>query len=257
MDFLQIFVLSLVEGITEFLPISSTGHLILVSDLLNVTETNFSKSFEIVIQLGAIMAVVGIYTKKVLQNLKLIPILLTAFLPSAFLGFLFYDFIKSSLLGNESVTVLMLFVGGVLIILFEKFYRKTTHQTVNLEKVNFMQALLVGIGQSFSMVPGVSRAAATILSGMATGMDRKTSVEFSFLLAVPTMFAATFLDLYKSDFNFSQTEYLQLVLGVIISFVTAYLAIKTLLKFVNTNSFVIFGVYRIILAVVFYFLFLN
>lgn len=254
MDYLQAVILSLVEGLSEFLPISSTGHLILASDLLNIAQTDFVKSFEIIIQLGAVLAVVFLYWKKIFTSFNLWPKLVVAFLPTAAVGLALYQVIKDLLLGNSTVTVAALLIGGILIILLEKLYDEKSHHLESLDQVSHKQAFLIGLCQSVSVIPGVSRAAATIIGGMFLGLKRQTAVEFSFLLAIPTMFAATGLDLIKSDFSFSSDQYTLLAIGFIGSFITALIAVKFLLKYVQTHNFVAFGVYRIILAVVFWLL---
>lgn len=247
MNIIQAITLSIVEGITEFLPISSTGHLILVSDLLNIPQTEFVKSFEIIIQLGAILAVVVIYFKKLVTNfdIKLWKNILLAFLPSAIFGLFFYKYIKMYLIGNSVVVIWSLLIGGITMLLFEKLY-KPSHRSQSA-----IHYLGIGLFQILSMVPGVSRAFATIFGGMVVGMDRKTATEFSFLLAIPTMAAATTLDLLKTDPSvWSNSNIATLLIGFVASFFTAYVVIKWLIKFVQDNNFNIFGWYRIILALV-------
>lgn len=252
MDYLQVFILSLVEGLTEFLPISSTGHLVLTTKLLNIPQTDFVKSFEIIIQLGAVSAIVLLYWKTLLTKKVVWLKVLVAFLPTAVVGFTLYRLVKDILLGNTTITLLALFFGGVILIILELIYKEKDHHTDKIEDLTFKQAFLIGLAQSTSIVPGVSRAAATIIGGLFVGLKRKTAVEFSFLLAVPTMLAASGLDLIKSDFNFSQTEVIQLILGFIASFIVAILAVKFLLKFIQTHTFIPFGVYRIVLAILFW-----
>lgn len=254
MDFIQAIILSVVEGLSEFLPISSTGHLILTSKLLNIPQTEFVKSFEIIIQLGAILAVVFLYFKKIITNFKLWSKLLIAFLPTAIIGLTLYRLIKDFLLGNSLITLLALFLGGILLIILEKTYKEQKHHISTLDQMTSKQAFLIGLCQSISIIPGVSRAGATIIGGMFLGLKRTTAVEFSFLLAIPTMAAATALDLIKSDFNFSQHEYSLLTLGLLGSFITAIFAVKFLLKFVATHTFIPFGIYRIILSILFFLL---
>jgi len=245
MNLFQTLLLSIVEGVTEFLPISSTGHLILVSDLLNILQTEFVKSFEIIIQLGAILSVVVIYFKKLLTNFDLWKKIIIAFLPSAIFGLIFYRHIKLYLIGNSQVVVWSLLIGGVVMLLFEKFHKSTVHRS--LFTVHY---LVIGLFQIFSMIPGVSRAFATIFGGMAVGMNRKEAAEFSFFLAIPTMLGATVLDLVKTDIStWSVVEGRLLVIGFVGSFITAYLVVKWLIKFVQNNNFIIFGWYRIILAI--------
>ena len=253
MNFLQVLTLSIIEGLTEFLPISSTGHLILASKLLEITETNFLKTFEIVIQLGAIMAVVVLYMKKFLSSINLIKKIIVAFIPTAVVGFTFYPIIKDFLLGSSTVTLNALFWGGIALIGVEWFLKRKKKETQNPGEITYRQALLIGTFQSFSVVPGVSRAAATIVGGLVMGLDRPTATEFSFLLAVPTMLAASALDIYKSREFISQTGSLTLFVGTVLSFVFAMLAIKFLINFVKRHDFTWFGIYRIALSALFWF----
>jgi len=248
MDIFQTIILSVVEGITEFLPISSTGHLILVSNLLKIFQSEFVKSFEIIIQLGAILSVVVIYFKKLITNFELWKKIITAFLPSVVFGTLFYKLIKSYLIGNSLVVVWSLLIGGIVMIIFEK-YHKNKEKTLSLKDY-----FLIGLFQVFSMIPGVSRAFATIFGGMVVGMKRKEATEFSFLLAIPTMFGASVLDLVKTDLSvWTSSNLTLLIIGFIGSFMTAYITIKFLIKFVQTHDFVVFGWYRIIVAILFAF----
>lgn len=252
MDFIQAAILSIVEGITEFLPVSSTGHLILTADLLKIPQTDFVKSFEIIIQLGAILAIVFLYAKTFFTNRTIWLRILIAFLPTALIGLTLYKLIKNFLIGNTLVTLAALFIGGIILIILELQNKKPTLDKI--EKITLKQAFLIGVCQSISVIPGVSRAAATVAGGLLVGSNRKTAVEFSFLLAVPTMLAATGLDLVKSNFAFSQKEYLLLSVGLIGSFVVAIAAVKFLLKFIQTHTFIPFGIYRIILASLFWIL---
>jgi undecaprenyl-diphosphatase len=253
MTILQTLILSIVEGITEFLPISSTGHLILVSKLLNVPQTEFVKSFEIIIQLGAIMAVVVLYFRKLIGNKKLYPKILAAFLPSAVIGFILYKFIKQYLIGNPQIVLLSLFLGGILLIILEKLLAGIKIKNdLTIEQLGTKQCLLIGLSQAVSMIPGVSRAAATIIGGMAVGLSRQNAVEFSFLLAIPTMAAATGLDLLKSYKYFSGQDIKMLVIGFVLSFISAKIAVKWLIKFMKNHSLAAFGVYRIALAIAFW-----
>lgn len=250
MDFVHALILSVVEGFTEFLPISSTGHLILASDLLKITQTDFVKTFEIAIQLGAILAVVYLYWKRLISSILLWKKIIVAFIPAAGVGFFLYSFIKDILLGNTLVVLAALFLGGLALIFLEK-YHKEKGTSEKLENISYRNALIIGLFQSISVIPGVSRAAATIAGGMLVGLKRKTAVEFSFLLAIPTMFAATTLDILKSGFTFSQNELLLLVVGFLGAFLTAIVAVKFLLSFVQKHTFIPFAIYRIILALLF------
>lgn len=251
MNLINVLILSVVEGITEFLPISSTGHLILASKILGIAETDFVKTFEIVIQLGAIMAIVVLYTKKFL-NINMLKKLFVAFLPTAIVGFTLYPVIKGFLLGSSSVTLNALFFGGVALIGIEWFLKRKRNETRNPGNITYRQALLIGTFQSLSIIPGVSRAAATIIGGLTSGLDRQTATEFSFLLAVPTMIAASALDIYKSREVIAQGGYLTLLTGTVLSFIFAMLAVKFLLNFIKKHDFTAFGIYRIILAILFW-----
>jgi undecaprenyl-diphosphatase len=253
MTFIHTLILSIVEGITEFLPISSTGHLILTSHFLNIQQTEFLKSFEVIIQLGAILAVIVFFWKKLLTNRSLWPKIISAFIPTAILGFLFYDFIKAYLLGNELITLVSLFVGGIILIIIEKYGKSTASEEKSYREITYKNAFIIGLFQSVSMIPGVSRAAATIIGGMIMGLPRTTAVEFSFFLAIPTMMAATGLDLIKTNFSFTNDEIILLLIGFFGAFITALFTIKFLLSFIQKHTFITFGIYRIILAIVYYF----
>jgi undecaprenyl-diphosphatase len=257
MNFLHVVILSLVEGLTEFLPISSTGHMILASKLLGIAETDFLKTFEIVIQLGAIGAVVVLYFNKfwksLTTNFDLIKKLIVAFIPTAIVGFTLYPLIKNVLLGSSAITLWALFIGGVVLIMIEYFLRKKTinHKAYGIQP-SYRQAFIIGTFQSLSVIPGVSRAAATIVGGLLSGLDRPTATEFSFLLAVPTMVAATGLDLFKSRNTLLSGNISMLVLGTVLSFIFAIFAVKFLINFVKKHDFTAFGIYRIILAILFW-----
>jgi undecaprenyl-diphosphatase len=259
MDIFQAIVLSVIEGVTEFLPISSTGHMILAASLLGIGESEFVKSFEIIIQLGAILAVFFMYLKFLLKNPGVWVKLIAAFLPTAIVGLVFYHDIKLYLLGNTNVVLWSLFIGGVALVVWERLMKSRNlgdkkEVAKGIEDLSFKKAFIIGVFQSLSVVPGVSRAAATIIGAISMGLSRQAAVEFSFLLALPTMFAATGLDLVKSGFSFSSSEWGILLIGFVGAFVTAALSVKYFLKFVKNHTFVSFGVYRILLALIFWFL---
>lgn len=257
MDHSQALIFAIVEGITEFLPISSTGHLVLTAKLLNIPQTDFVKSFEIIIQLGAILAVVFLYWRKIWTNKKVWKPIILAFIPTAIIGLTFYSAIKNVLLGNELVTLYALLIGGIILIIIEYFYKEQEGAVSEIEDISTKNALLIGIAQSFSIIPGVSRAAATIIGAMLLRTKRKTAVEFSFLLAIPTMAAATGLDLIKANFSFTPSEYSVLAVGFVGSFIVAIFAVKFFIKFVQTHTFIPFGIYRIILALFFFLFIVN
>ena len=251
MDLYETIILGVVEGFTEFLPVSSTAHLILTSKLLRLESSNFLKSFEVAIQLGAIASVISLYWKTLISRWDLKKKILVAFVPTAVVGLFFYGLIKNILFENYMISVYSLLIGGVLLVLFELFHEEKNDKDGDLLDITYTKALAIGAFQSISIVPGVSRAAATILGGMLLGIRRKTIVEFSFLLAIPTMAAATGLDLLKSADSFSRSDSVNLALGFVISFVVATLSIKCLLKFIQNHNFISFGIYRIMVAIIF------
>lgn len=253
MNLIHTVLLSVVEGITEFLPVSSTGHLILASRLLHIPESEFVKSFEIFIQLGAIMAVVSLYFRRIIKEPLLMRPILIAFLPTGILGVLFYKLIKTYLLGNDLVVVFALSgIGGILILLERFWFSSHGKSSTSIQSLNTKHLLTIGLCQSLSMIPGVSRAAATIVGGLLSGLNRKDAVEFSFLLAVPTMAAATGLDVVKNAYAFSPTELAQLILGFCISWITAHFVIKSFIRFVTHATFIPFGIYRIVIALAYW-----
>lgn len=254
MNILQVIILGVVEGITEFLPVSSTGHLMLVANRLGLIQTEFMKSFEIAIQLGAILAVIVLYWKTLVHNWEVWKRVLTAFLPTACVGLIFYKIIKRFLLANNQVVLWSLFLGGILLIIFEIFYREKEEAIHTIQSISYRQSLFIGLFQSISIIPGVSRAAATIIGGLALGLKRRTIVEFSFLLAIPTMVAATALDMMHSAGSFDRQQFILLGIGFLVSFFIATIAIKSLLVFIKRHNFVLFGIYRMAVAALFWFL---
>jgi undecaprenyl-diphosphatase len=252
MNFFQAVILSAVEGITEFLPISSTGHLILASKLLNIPHSGLLTTYEIVIQLGAVLAVTTLYSKKLLSSMDLIKKLIVAFVPAAIVGFTLYPVIKNVLLGSSQITLQALFWGGIALIVAEIILKNKKPVTENVESVSYKQAFLIGAFQSVSVIPGVSRAAATIFGGLTTGLNRTTAAEFSFLLAIPTMFAASGLDIWKSRGEITEGWILTLFAGTVLSFIFSLISVKFLISYIKKHDFKIFGVYRIILALIFW-----
>ncbi len=251
MYFFHAIIIAVVEGITEFLPVSSTGHMILTADLLRIPYSDFLSTFTISIQLGAILAVVFLYWKKLFAGLEIWKKIIIAFLPSAILGFTFYPFIKQMLVGN-TVVLRSLFFGGIALIIFELWYKEKETDIAEVENISYKQSFIVGLYQCIAMIPGVSRSAATIIGGLTQRMKRQVIVEFSFLLAIPTMGAATGYDLLKNATAFSFDQFGLLSIGFIIAFLVAVLSIKFLLSLVKKYTFLGFGVYRIIIAIVFW-----
>ncbi|MCK9432244.1 MAG: undecaprenyl-diphosphate phosphatase [Candidatus Omnitrophica bacterium] len=253
MNILDVLIFGFVEGVTEFLPISSTGHLMLTARLLHLAPSEFVKSFQIAIQLGAVLSVAVVYRKQLAGGSRIWKHLLVAFLPAAVIGGFFYAVIKRYLLASSQVVLWSLFLGGLFLVVFEFFYRQKENAVDDLARISYPQALLIGLFQSVAMIPGVSRSAACIVGGLAAGLKRRVVVEFSFLLAIPTMLAATALDLFKSAHSFSGTEFIYLGAGFIVSFLVAMAAIKLLLLFIQKHTFISFGIYRMALAVLFWF----
>lgn len=261
--------LGLIEGLTEFLPISSTAHLVLAGEWLRLPSSEFLKTFEISIQLGAILAVVVLYWKKIWSSGKLIGKIIAAFIPTAIIGLIFYKIVKNYLLDNNYIIAGALLLGGIILILFEKYYSRKNKAKLgqynavekDIKDISYGQATAIGFFQSLAIIPGVSRAAATIIGGLALGISRKNIVEFSFLLAIPTMAAATGLDLYKSRAALSVLgghDLLVWGIGFAVAFLTAIIGIKFFIKFIQKNDFAPFGWYRIVLgAVVLAWLFLK
>lgn len=245
-------ILGIVEGVTEFLPISSTGHLMLVANRLGLEQTEFLKSFEIAIQLGAILSVVVLYWKTLVQDLDVWKRILTAFIPTACIGLIFYKIAKRFLLSNDTIVLWSLFIGGIILIIFELFYREKKDAVDSISLISYKQSVYIGLFQSIAIIPGVSRSAATIIGGLALGLKRRTIVEFSFLLAIPTMLAATTLDMLHSARNFEVRQFIVLGIGFIVSFFVATIAVKFLLVFIKRHNFVLFGLYRIAVAVLFW-----
>lgn len=246
----------IIEGLTEFLPVSSTGHLILLSHVLGGGQTEFLKTFEIVIQLGAILSVVMLYWKRVLVSKDIMLRVVIGFIPTAVLGFLLYPFVKAFLLESMTLVLWALLLGGAAIILFEYFFKEREDAVASLETIPYKTAAMIGVFQVLAMVPGVSRSAATILGGLSANLNRKTIVEFSFLLAIPTMLAASGWDLLQSAGGIGSGEWGFLAVGFVVSFLVSLAAVRFFLKFVQKHTFVPFGVYRILLAVLFLVFFL-
>ncbi|MFZ5622198.1 MAG: undecaprenyl-diphosphate phosphatase [Pseudomonadota bacterium] len=249
MTLIESILLGLLEGITEFLPISSTGHLILAEHALGIADSEFTKTFTIAIQLGAILAIVMLYAKRLLRAPRLIGKIAVAFVPTAVIGFTLYKLIKGYLLGNIVIVVWALGIGGMVMIVFELLRGKqlsAAHDSI--EDLPYWKAAAVGLAQSLAMIPGVSRSGATIIGGMLLGMSREAIVEFSFLLAIPTMLAATAYDLLKTHDQLSWDHTGLVAAGFVSAFIAAYLTAPALLRFIKRHSFIPFGIYRIALA---------
>ena len=243
-------ILGIIEGFTEFLPISSTGHLIVASSRLGIEQTDVTKAYEVIIQFAAILAVFFNYRDKfTLQKLDLWFKVILAFLPIAIIGFLFSHQIKE--LFSITVVATMFIVGGVLFLIVEKYFIPDEKDVIDdVEKVSIKQSLIIGFAQIFALIPGTSRAGSTIIGALLVKLSRKASAEFSFLLAFPVMSAVTAHDLLKHYHEFSGANIEALLIGFIVSFFVAYLTIKLFLKFLERFTFVAFGVYRILFGII-------
>lgn len=245
----EAFILGIVEGLSEFLPISSTGHLILASALMKLKQTEAHKVFEVTIQLGAMLAVVHVYRRQLLNRIDLLKKVCFGFLPTGVLGYLLYKIVKT--LFQPSLVSYMLIAGGLVFIIIELRMKRISATTHTLEEISYRQAFSIGAIQSLSMIPGVSRSGATIMGGLLVGLDRKDAAEFSFLLALPTMLAATCYDVYKNYSVFNLADWQNLLIGFVVSFIFAVVAIKALLRFITSHTFIPFGVYRIVIGLLF------
>jgi undecaprenyl-diphosphatase len=247
-DILSVIIIAVIEGITEFLPVSSTGHMILAARLIHVPQTEFLKSFEIVIQLGAILAVLSVTIKNLPRVRSVLTALFFSFLPSALIGAIFYGIIKSVLLDNTAVTLIALFLGGLVMIVFEKKYKPLS--IITIQNISIPKAILIGLFQSLALIPGVSRSAATIIGAMTVGLTRTEAVIYSFALAIPTMTAAAVLDIFNVITIITPSQISILFIGLMVAFLSAYLTVNYFLRYVKSRTLIPFGVYRIILAAI-------
>ena len=249
MDIIHAVILGIIEGITEFLPISSTGHLIVGSELMGLPQTEANKAFEVIIQLSAILAVIANYKDKFsLRHFDLWVKLFIAFLPIAVVGLLFRNQIK--MLFSVEVVAVMFIVGGIVFLVLEYFQKNAVAKTLDVENISYKQAAWIGVAQIFALIPGTSRAGSTIVGALLVGLSRKASAEFSFLLALPVLAAASGLDLLKHYKEFSGENLLPLLVGFVVSFIVAYFTMKLFIRFLEKFTFVGFGIYRILFGVI-------
>ncbi len=244
MTWIQSIIIAIVEGITEFLPVSSTGHMILTEGILGMKSNDFIQAFIINIQFGAILSVVVLYWKRFFQSWNFYFKLFIAFLPAAVIGFFFIGFIDS-LLENVYVVAVMLILGGVVMLFVDKWFNNPSKD----QEISYLTALKIGFFQAIAMIPGVSRSASTIIGGMSQRLSRKTAAEFSFFLAVPTMFAASGYKLMTNYEAINRDNILMLIVGNIVAFIVALIAIKSFITYLTKHGFKIFGYYRIIVGV--------
>ncbi len=252
-DLWKVILLGIIEGITEFLPVSSTGHLIVAAALLDFQAAG--STFEIFIQLGAVVAVIAYFSRQLFEQVRRVPSdqgvqrlwlgIVVAFIPAAVIGFLFNDWIDSVLF-NPTVVAISLIVGGVIFLIIERRPVSDEGRTTELTAISLRQALFVGLAQTLALIPGVSRSGASIIGGMLAGLNRQVATEFSFYLAIPTLGVATIYSLVKDLDVLSQNDLVYLIIGAVISGIVAWMSIAWLLRYIARNNFVAFGYYRII-----------
>ena len=249
MTILDAIYLGIIEGLTEFIPVSSTGHLIALSKFLGIEQNSVNKAFEIIIQFAAIMALVFVYPSKfTFKHINLWMKIALAFIPIGLVGFIFSKQIKAMF--SIEIVAWMFIIGGIVFLIVEKFYDESKKHISDVENVSFKQAFYIGLAQVFALIPGTSRAGASIIGAMLVGFNRKASAEFSFLLAVPVMIATTFYDVYKNYEEILQGgNFLNLAVGFIVSFFIALIVIKIFLRFLEKFTFVAFGIYRILFGI--------
>ncbi len=249
MDIFQAIIIGIIEGFTEFLPISSTGHMIVAGKFLGIPENSVFHAYEIIIQFSAILAVMLIYHEKIsLKKIDLWMKLMLAFIPFAIVGFLIKDYID--ILFNAKTVAYMFIVGGIVFLIVEYFYKEEESHIKHVENVSYMQALWIGISQIFAIIPGTSRSGATIIGGLLSGLDRKASSDFSFLLAIPVMGAVSGYSLLKYYHDLVGADLTAFAVGFIVSFIVAYITVKLFLVFIQRFTFVPFGIYRIIFGII-------
>ncbi len=244
MQILHATILGVIEGITEFLPISSTGHMVIASSIMNIGNDEFTKIFEVNIQFGAILSVLVLYWKRFITSLDFYYKLFVAFLPVAIIGLLFNKTIDR-LLGSPLVVAFSLLIGGIILLFIDKIFENSKDE---IDTVDYKKALIIGFFQCIAIIPGVSRSASTIIGGQTQGLNRKAAAEFSFFLAVPTMFAASAYKLLKGYKIIQHQDITALIVGNVVAFVVALIAIKYFIEFLSKHGFKMFGYYRIVLG---------
>lgn len=245
MDVLQAIILAVIEGVTEFLPISSTGHMIVASHWLGIAQNEENKAFEVIIQLAAILAVVVNYRDKFsIKQIELWKKVMLAFIPVGIVGLLLHKQIKAMF--TVEIVAVMFIVGGVIFLLVEYLHRDRKYIVQRLEDMSYRQAIWIGAAQVFALIPGTSRAGASILGALLVGLGRKASAEFSFLLALPVMLAASGFDLFRHYHDFAGVHLAPLLVGFVVAFVAGWLVMRLFVHFLERFTFVAFGVYRIL-----------
>jgi len=245
MDILQAMILAVIEGLTEFLPVSSTGHMIVASHWLGVAQNEGNKAFEVIIQLAAILAVVANYREKfTFKHLELWKKIVLAFIPIGIVGLLLHKQIKAMF--TVEIVAVMFIVGGIVFLLVEYLHRGREYAVRQVEDMSYRQAMWIGLAQVFALIPGTSRAGASIIGALLVGLDRKSSAEFSFLLALPVMLAASGFDLLRHYHDFVGAQFTPLLVGFVVAFVAAWLVMRLFIRFLERFTFIAFGVYRIL-----------
>ena len=248
MDIFHAIILAFINGFTEFLPVSSTGHMFMAVQLMQLRQDEFYKIFQIALQMGAMVAIVLVFWRTFLLDWEIDAKLMAAFVPSAVIGLLIYKLIKHTLLGNAWVIVWAWFIGGAFMILVERFY-PMKNRIKEVKKIGFSEAIIIGSCQALGVIPGVSGLAATVFGGFMLGIERKTIVEFSFLLGLPTLFSLTVYDVVKADASsLTSDQWIMLLFGFLVSFLVAWGTIKFLVHYIQRHNFTAFGVYRVIIA---------
>ena len=249
MTYLHSIILGIVEGITEFLPISSTGHMIIASSVMGIEESSFTKAFEVIIQFGAILSVLVLYWKRFLPDWNFYKKLFVAFLPTAIIGFIMKDVVEN-LLGSVQVVAWSLILGGLILVWSDRIFGHLTAMGRKTSDLSYMDSIKLGLFQSIAMIPGVSRSGATIMGGLTLGLNKREAAEFSFFLAVPQIAAATLYKLLKLYKTIQPDQINILMVGLVVSFIVAMIAIKGFIGIVTRYGFRGFGYYRIVLGVV-------
>jgi len=252
MNFYDAIILAIVEGITEFLPVSSTAHLVIASQLLQLRQTSFLRTFEIVIQIAPVLSILFIYQESLSRSINLWIRLIAAFIPTGIAGLFLHEYLEE--LFSSSTTLLWMVITGLAFLVIESYLSKGSSRRMEIEEITLKQSVIIGIFQAFSLIPGISRSGSTILGALLLGLKREAAMSFSFLLAIPTMGIATLYVLYK-EYHSLNFEHIELLLvGFVISFVVGYIAVKSFLAIVSRYNFTPFGYYLIVSAILMWFL---
>jgi len=248
MNIYDVLILSIVEGITEFLPVSSTAHLVLAAQMLNLTQTSFLRTFEIVIQIAPVLSIFFIYKDRLSSSVTLWIRLIAAFIPTGIAGLFLHEYLEE--LFSSSLTLMWMILTGIAFLAIEKYLSKSKLKRIDIEDISIKQAIGIGIFQSVSLIPGISRSGTTILGALLLGLKRESAMSFSFLLAIPTMGIATLYVLYKEAYHLTFENFELIAIGFVASFIVGYIAVKTFLAIVSRFNFTPFGYYLIASALI-------